>query len=210
VTVLLVGSAGYLAAQTPLPSTTSYAFPAVARETTRLHVLRLEAGASVAVGPRWARRSRIDPEIEERVSRRRAIKRLGAVTAAAWSAPVLSTLKTPALALTCYFCQPLGQPGDVHCSQQPDCGAEPTGNPCSCLRTMDDVCACHSCVFCDNPAVTPCEPEGCPPGWICALSCCSDPAAVDDFVCLPLCGAGLNPDPCVGRRAAGTGRTSMG
>lgn len=156
----------------------------------------------------------LDREIEGRVSRRHMIKRLGAATAVAWTAPVLSTVGSPAFGQPhydgCLQCVPLGQPGDVHCAQQPDCGAEPSGNPCSCLRTSDDRCECHSCVFCDNPAVTPCQPEGCPPGWICALSCCSDPAAVDDFVCLPACNGGDNPDPCVGLRAAGSGRTSMG
>lgn len=153
-----------------------------------------------------------DREIQDRISRRRMIKRLGAATAVAWTAPVLSSLGTPAFAqqASCSGCVALGQPGDVHCAQQPDCGAEPSGNPCSCLRTDRDTCACHSCVFCDNPAVTPCQPEGCPPGFVCALSCCSDPSLPDDFVCLPLCGAGVNPDPCVGLRAAGSGRTSMG
>jgi hypothetical protein len=157
-------------------------------------------------------------EIKDRISRRRMIKRLGAATAAAWTAPVLSTLGTPAFGqpgTRCYGgCVGLGQPGDVHCAQQPDCGAEPTGNPCSCLRTRDNICDCHSCVFCDNPAITPCGAQPgagpCPPGWLCALSCCSDPAAVDDFVCVPPCAGGDNPDPCVGLRAAGSGRTSMG
>jgi hypothetical protein len=157
-----------------------------------------------------------DREIQDRISRRRMIKRLGAATAVAWTAPVLSSLGTPAFAqaVSCRDCVALGQPGDTHCAQQPDCGAEPSGNPCSCLRTRGDTCGCHSCVFCDNPMVTPCGTQPgagpCPPGWLCALSCCSDPVATDDFVCLPSCGAGDNPDPCVGQRAAGSGRTSMG
>jgi hypothetical protein len=160
-----------------------------------------------------------DREIQDRISRRRMIKRLGAATAVAWTAPVLSSLGTPAFAqaASCANCVPFGQPGDTHCAQQPDCGAEPTGNPCSCLRVSQAQgggCACHSCVFCDNPAVTPCGSQPgagpCPPGWLCALSCCSDPVATDDFVCLPACGRGDNPDPCVGRRAVGSGRTSMG
>lgn len=159
----------------------------------------------------------LDPEIQDRISRRRMIKRLGAATAVAWTAPVLSTLGgTPAFAqyTSCPNCVPLGQTGDVHCAQQPDCGADPSGNPCSCLRTSQNQCGCHSCVFCDNPAVHPCGSQPgagpCPPGWLCALSCCSDPALTDDFVCLPACGRGDNPDPCVGLRAAGSGRTSMG
>jgi hypothetical protein len=163
----------------------------------------------------------MDREIQDRISRRRMIKRLGAATAVAWTAPVLSSLGTPALAQVespgngpCPQCVPLGNTGADHCAGQPDCGAEGSGNPCSCLTQRDGSCGCHSCVFCDNPAITPCGAQPgagpCPPGWICAMSCCSDPASVDDFVCHPACNGGDNPDPCVGLRAAGTGRTSMG
>jgi hypothetical protein len=159
-----------------------------------------------------------DREIQDRISRRRMIKRLGAVTAVAWTAPVLSTLGTPAFAqpTPCPDCAPVGSTGDQACGNQPDCGAEPSGNPCSCLRNQAGVCECHSCVFCDNPAVTPCGTQPgagpCPPGWICAVSCCSDPASSTDFVCHPRCGGGDNPDPCVGLggRVARPGRTSMG
>lgn len=160
----------------------------------------------------------LDREIQDRISRRRMIKRLGAATAVAWTAPVLSTLggATPAFAQygsSCQGCVALGQPGSEHCANQPDCGAEPSGNPCSCLRQNDNTCQCHSCVFCDNPAIAPCASTAdCPPGWLCALSCCSDPAATDDFVCLPGCNRGDNPDPCVGLQGAARGgrRTSMG
>ena len=164
----------------------------------------------------------LDPEIQDRISRRRMIKRLGAATAVAWTAPVLSTLGgTPAFAQqqACSDCAPFGSTGSEACANQPDCGAEPSGNPCSCLRevrTMTRNCACHSCVFCDNPAVTPCGGQmgagPCPAGWICAVSCCSDPASAEDFVCHPPCGGGDNPDPCVGQAgvAARSGRTSMG
>lgn len=158
---------------------------------------------------------------EGSVSRRRMLKRLAAATTVVWSAPVLSSVHTPpAFAqmspdggppCSREGCVALGEPGSTHCAQQPDClPGDPSGNPCSCLRTKDDRCGCHSCVFCDNPFVTPC-PGGqgeCPPGWICAMSCCSDPASVDDFMCHPPCGIGNNPDPCIGLRAAG-GRTSM-
>jgi hypothetical protein len=167
-----------------------------------------------------------DREIQDRISRRRMIKRLGAATAVAWTAPVLSTLGSSAYAQTaeyndprCPDCVALGGTGADHCAGQPDCGAEPSGNPCSCLRTPgsqadpDGSCQCHSCVFCDNPAVISCTGQaGCPAGWVCSISCCSDPAATNDFVCVPRCGAGTNPDPCVGLTGAARGnrRTSMG
>ena len=163
----------------------------------------------------------MDREIQDRISRRRMIKRLGAATAVAWTAPVLSTLGgTPAFAQgyvdPCPDCVALGQTGNAHCVGQPDCGADPSGNPCSCLRQRDNTCFCHSCVFCDNPAISPCgaQPDAgpCPAGWGCAVSCCSDPAAVDDFVCVPPCGTTNNPDPCVGLQGAARNgrRTSMG
>jgi hypothetical protein len=157
----------------------------------------------------------VDREIQDRISRRRMIKRLGAATAVAWTAPVLSTLGTPAFAqgTPCPECAPVGSTGAQACANQPDCGAEPSGNPCSCLRQRDGTCACHSCVFCDNPAIVACASTAdCPAGWLCAISCCSDPNSTTDFVCQPRCGAGDNPDPCVGQAgvAARSGRTSMG
>ena len=159
----------------------------------------------------------LDREVQNRISRRRMIKRLGAATAVAWTAPVLSTLGgTPAFAQDqiCGDCAPVGSTGDQACDNQPDCGADPSGNPCSCLRNSAGTCDCHSCVFCDNPAIVSCtSPAGCPAGWICAISCCSDPASTTDFVCQPRCGAGDNPDPCVDLQGAvaKNGRvTSMG
>jgi hypothetical protein len=159
-------------------------------------------------------------EIRDRISRRRMIKRLGAATAVAWTAPVLSTLgATPAFAQPqpCPQCVPLGQPRDVHCTQQPRCGAEPTGNPCACVRTTENTCFCHSCIRActTNPLVTVCTSSSqCPAGWGCALSCCSQ--ADNEFRCLPPCGGGSgfvpNNDPCVfqGAQGAGSGQTSMG
>jgi hypothetical protein len=164
----------------------------------------------------------MNEETERKVSRRGMIKRLGGATLVAWTAPVISTVGVPVSAKQfshetqiCFEgCVPLGQTGEAHCGQQFDCAAEHTGNPCTCLRTRENTCACHSCVFCDHPAVNPCPggPTDCPPGWICAMSCCSDPASVDDFVCHPSCGGGDNPDPCVGvtGAAAAGRRTSMG
>lgn len=157
----------------------------------------------------------MDREIQSRISRRRMIKRLGAATAVAWTAPVLSTVgATPAFAqpTPCPDCVPLGQPRDVHCFQQPPCGDEPTGNPCSCVRTVEDTCFCHSCIRTPCGAICTSSSQ-CPAGWQCALSCCSQ--ADNEFRCLPPCGGGtgVEPhDPCVGLGAqgAGSGQTSMG
>lgn len=160
----------------------------------------------------------LDREVQDRISRRRMIKRLGAATAVAWTAPVLSTLGgTPAFAQTaspCADCFPLSADEETeHCAQAPGCGANPSGNPCGCQRTAADSCFCHGCVNCDNPAIIPCTSQAdCPLGWGCAISCCSDIFnPPNDFTCLPSC-LGDNPDPCVGLTgaAARRGRTSMG
>jgi hypothetical protein len=160
----------------------------------------------------------MDREIQGRISRRRMIKRLGAATAVAWTAPVLSTVgATPAFAqpTPCPDCVAAGQPRDVHCiqSEQFPCGEEPTGNPCACLRTTENTCFCHSCHRC--PGLTICTSSSqCPAGWQCAISCCSQ--ADNEFRCLPPCGGGSgfvpNNDPCVapGVGVAGTGQTTMG
>ena len=162
----------------------------------------------------------MDREIQGRISRRRMIKRLGAATAVAWTAPVLNTVgATPAFAqpTPCPGCVPRSEPRNVHCANQPICGEEPNGNPCSCVRTFEDTCFCHSCVFgcTTNPLVTVCTSSSqCPAGWQCALSCCSQ--ADNEFRCVPPCGGGSgfvpNNDPCVvqGAGVALSGPTSMG
>lgn len=140
-------------------------------------------------------------ETSNRISRRSMIKRVGAATAVAWTAPVLSSLRTPAFADygVCRECAL----GDDFCFNQPTCGTA-GANPCSCLRTEGNACACHACVLCSS--ATPCENTGqCPPGWVCALSCCS--ANRTDFRCHPQCTT-ANPEPCFAA-AAGTA-TSMG
>jgi hypothetical protein len=173
-----------------------------------------------------------DRELEDRVSRRRMIKRLGAATAVAWTAPVLSTLgATPAFAQAqpCPECGPPVEDPDPT-GNCPSTGAFPCGsdgpnlrNPCTCLRTIEGGCFCHSCIDCgaipggfDAQCGSSAE---CPAGWGCVLSNCGcDPAVTPDpsFQCHPPCGGGTgvvpNPDPCAaqGAGAAGSGRTSIG
>jgi hypothetical protein len=60
----------------------------------------------------------------DRVSRRRMIKRLGAATGVAWTAPVLSTVGIPAFAqgspfIPCPDCVPLGRPARSTVSASP-------------------------------------------------------------------------------------------
>ena len=140
-----------------------------------------------------------DEHVEAGLSRRTLIKRIGAGTAVVWAAPVVTNLASPAFAQTGYGrCSDCDQ-GAGFCANQPACGND-GNNPCACV-TGPDVCGCHSCIFCDHASVTSCAADAqCPPGWVCALSCCS--ADANDFRCHPACGTD-NPDACVGGAGAG-------
>ncbi|MGH2572303.1 MAG: hypothetical protein ACRDGU_02245 [Actinomycetota bacterium] len=119
----------------------------------------------------------------DRISRRRMLKRVGAGAAIAWSAPVLSSLRTPA------FAQYVECPqGCAACAGQVPCGRVDQG--CTCIQALDPVggCFCHDIVFCDNPGVVACtEDSDCQAGWRCSNSCCGN------NLCHPPCGAGQAP-----------------
>jgi hypothetical protein len=140
-------------------------------------------------------------ELQNPISRRRMLKRVGAGAAIAWSAPILSSLRTPAFA----------QAYPDRCPTCEACGAQTVcGEGCTCIPAAGGGCFCHDIVFCNNPGITTCttdadcEPsqaQGRGPGWRCASSCCGT------NLCHPPCGAGL--DPAVAGGAA-AGRTSAG
>jgi hypothetical protein len=113
----------------------------------------------------------IDPS-GERISRRRVLERIGAGVAIAWSAPVLSSIRTPAFAQSppfpCRFgdCQP-GFPCHLH---------EPCGpsDLCACLALIDGgPCECGDfpSFFCAD--YQPCEQHAdCAAGQKCYAACC--------------------------------------
>ncbi len=110
----------------------------------------------------------------QRVSRRAAVKRIGTAGAIAWAAPVLATVNTPAFAQT-------GSP--VACPDcDPICEQVQCGEDCGCVKDVDSgACFCHQGTPCDQ--VVACEATAdCPPGYVCALSCCVG------LRCLPPCG----------------------
>lgn len=87
------------------------------------------------------------------ISRRKLLKRLGAGTAVVWSAPVLSSITTPAFGQTpadCFptFCGPryefCGEPG-VACPLPPECSV----GICSLLN--DNSCLCWDLAVCTCP-----------------------------------------------------------
>jgi hypothetical protein len=129
---------------------------------------------------------------EAAISRRRLLKRIGAGAAVAWSAPVLTSIRTPA------FAQYSGSRCDPGQECVPDCDVlRPCqGNPnCGCFRMRHfDVCYCGDLRdgFCDS--FPPCETQGeCPAGEVCVESCCPT------GICMPPCGLSSK------RRFAGKG-----
>jgi hypothetical protein len=135
-------------------------------------------------------------EPKEGISRRRMIKRIGAGAAIAWSAPVLTTINTPALA----------QPYPT-CIAEPDCGcSSPCNVPIPCMGRADCNCWVHassrSCtclhftVSCGEFGLCPGGADSeCGAGLCCVDTCCG-------FTCTPACGGANAP------KRQGQGRTT--
>jgi len=125
-----------------------------------------------------------EPIGHEKLSRRRMLKRVGAGAAIAWSAPILSSLRTPAFAqypLRCTECA-----GDF-CFGQTICGSSgPTGT-CGCAQVVEEesTCFCYEDDFCANRD-TCVEQSDCPAGQTCVHTCCD--ASVGSPVCFAPCG----------------------
>jgi hypothetical protein len=138
----------------------------------------------------------MDEPIQEGISRRSAIKRIGVVGAVAWSAPVLSSMSAPAFAQG--GSGPNPECAGASCTTFIPCSS---GNPdCVCTTVFGGGGFCvpgsTSC------GVTgPCGPAGeCPDGNLCVVdTCCGEP------VCVPIsleCEAGTG--------AAASARPSSG
>lgn len=136
------------------------------------------------------------PEIEG-ISRRRMLKRIGAGAAIAWSAPVLTSFRAPAFAVSpvCQGC------GGV-------CGTPPCPPPldiCICLSDENGVFHCGGNFFCAG-ATTCATSADCVtakgPGWFCQADGCF--GSCGSGVCVPPCGT----CPTVGTGRAATGRTN--
>ena len=132
-------------------------------------VRRACANTASAIRRRFSRMASID----ERVSRRRLLKRAGVGVAAVGAGSMLTA--GPAFAAgACHDCACGPCDGQVPC--------QPTHHASGwCVPTTEGCCFCHegsSCACLDD-----CTTSGdCPPGWACALSCCGG------FLCLPPAG----------------------
>lgn len=108
---------------------------------------------------------------ENRISRRRMLKRIGAGAAIAWTAPVLSSLRTPAFAQETPRC-----PTDCRdnpCGVNPAlvCGQAATG-PCLCGHTVTGQCLCFQPICLDPPVLCDAANSDCPVGFGCVNSAC--------------------------------------
>jgi hypothetical protein len=103
---------------------------------------------------------------EDGISRRRMLKRIGAGAAVAWSAPILTSLRTPA------FAQSAQCPCDVNtpCNFAIDCNS--SGGICNCWVLTDrSGCWCGPFDACSNHA--PCSSNAdCASGERCIENCC--------------------------------------
>lgn len=115
---------------------------------------------------------------DERVSRRRLLKRAGIGVAAVGAGSMITA--APAAAQH-------GGHGDVDCIGAGGCGEcdlqTVCGSNCGCVITVDGCCFCHEGSSCAS--LSPCHTDAqCPAGWRCAYSCCGG------TLCLPPCGGG--------------------
>ena len=133
-------------------------------------------------------------EPKEGISRRKMIKRIGAGAAIAWTAPVLSSIRTPAFAQygTCNTCD-VNNPCNVAipCNNDPNCNCWVVADHSGCF-CGSFVFACGDCGVC--PGGTDAE---CPSGSRCVDTCCG-------FTCAPPCA----PGACQGSKNSSGARTT--
>ena len=133
-----------------------------------------------------------------KISRRRLIKRLGAGTAIAWLAPVVTSLGSRAEAGACRACTV----DDCGCNWSCggtlcQCGTCGPFGAAYCSSDIDGNCACWEDGFCVD--FTDCtQSTDCPPGYACVPNtCCGNPK------CIPTCGMGRRPRHRHGKMASG-------
>jgi hypothetical protein len=123
------------------------------------------------------------------ISRRRMLKRLGAGTAVAWSAPVLMSIKSPAYAQS-PGCPVFSCVEQQRCGQTPGCPSNPPGcDPGGCIRLNGGSCVCADSGFCwDCVTDVDCESQF-GPGFRCA-PVNSDCGCGGNTACFHQCGPG--------------------
>jgi hypothetical protein len=132
------------------------------------------------------------------ITRRRLIKRLGVGTAAAWLAPIVTSLGSRAEAGEICTCQ---EPCNWTCGgilYQCGSGCGPLGTA-YCSHDVDGNCFCWEDDFCIS--TDDCSTNAdCPPGWACIPTCCPTSG---NGKCLAGCGLGPRRKRRHGRMASG-------
>jgi hypothetical protein len=123
----------------------------------------------------------IEDALGEGISRRRMLKRIGAGAAIAWTAPVLTSIRTPAFAQGAYPC-----PGtDWNCGDPiQECGTPVPGTICVCDVNTEGDTVCWNDFSCGDPRATTCASSSdCtdPSFPNCVTTCCGQ-------TCGPNCG----------------------
>ncbi len=146
-----------------------------------------------------------DERVEKGISRRSALKRIGAAGAIAWATPIISSLNTPAQAASppsggCSQCS-----GDF-CFGQTICGNSGPLGVCGCAQVVggNGECFCYSDHLCVDQTPCPNGQGDCPGGQVCVHTCCD--SSVGSPVCMPACGT---PER-LGRLGATSGATGTG
>jgi len=133
------------------------------------------------------------------ISRRRMLKRIGAGTAIAWAAPVLTSLRMPAFAQATSGACVAPCPGRANCGVGADCG--PATNTCHCSDTVagPNDCFCFNNERCGDATscTTTAECQGIfGPGWVCLSATNGCHASVCAAPCgtCPVNNASVDPD----------------
>jgi hypothetical protein len=131
---------------------------------------------------------------EDGISRRRMLKRIGAGAAVAWTAPVLTSIRTPAFAATppSAPCPPGSScAGDI-CFGQSICDPNPPPFGCPCAQVVgnESQCFCYQDDLCVNRTPCPGGQGDCPAGQACVHTCCD--AAIGSPVCWQPCAHALS------------------
>ena len=121
-------------------------------------------------------------EPNDPISRRRILKRIGAGAAVAWTAPILTSIRTPAFAASgpCAGCPPYDCVNPQTCSPTCHCGPHHEGGGCICF-SFPGTCnhgggapICATDADCGNPRARclDANPDcGCNGNVLCAVIC---------------------------------------
>jgi hypothetical protein len=144
-----------------------------------------------------------DEKADAGISRRSALKRIGAAGALAWTTPIISSLRTPAFAQS---------PGP-----DPECAGEEclslvicsSNTNCFCFSSAEGGGFCLNSVECAGLTRCPGGTDDCPEGQVCLVdTCCIEP------VCVALSEGDTCREPPGGLRVSVThqpnGRTTAG